>query len=132
MLQQYIIYQGAKFTIEWYCDCKGKSSARDYFDTLLFERKKKFDYLMRRMGDGGKIQDEEKFRHEGDQIYAFKPKPDRFLCFFIKGAKIIVTNAFEKKADKLPPQEKEKALRCKQDYIQRVKGGTYYGQEKNK
>ncbi len=132
MLQQYIIYQGAKFTIEWYYDSNGKSSARDYFDALLFERKKKFDYLLRRMGDSGKIQDEEKFRHEGDQVYAFKPKPDRFLCFFIKGAKIIVTNAFEKKADKLPSQEKEKALRCRRDYLQRVKGGTYYDQEKNR
>lgn len=82
------------------------------------------------MGDAGKIQDEEKFRNEDDQIYAFKPKPDRFLCFFIKGSKIIVTNAFEKKAAKLPPREKEKALKYKQDYINRVNEGSYYDQKK--
>lgn len=124
---QYVIYQGACFTVEWYYDSRGKSQAKDYFDALPFERKKKFDYLIRRMGDSGKIQDEEKFRSEEDQIYAFKPKPDRFLCFFIKGAKIIVTNAFEKKTQKLPPREKERALRLKQDYIKRVSEGSYYG-----
>ncbi len=121
-----IIYQGVHFTIEWYCDEQGRSPARDYFDELSFDRKKKFDYLIRRMGDSGKIQDEEKFRYEGDQIYAFKPKPDRFLCFFIKGSKIIVTSAFEKKVSKLPPREKEKALKCKQDYVKRVGKGSYY------
>ena len=131
-MQSFIIYQGVKFTLEWYYDRNGKSSAYDYFNELSFERKKKFDYLIRRMGDSGKIQDEEKFRYEGDQIYAFKPQPDRFLCFFIRGSKIIVTNAFEKKADKLPPREKEKALKYKQDYIQRVNGGAYYVKEKSK
>ena len=124
-MSQYVIYQGKYFTIEWYYDSKGKSQAKDYFDTLPFERKKKFDYLIRRMGDGGKIQDEEKFRSEDDQIYAFKPQ-DRFLCFFIKGAKIIVTNAFEKKTQKLLPREKERALKLKQDYVKRVSEGSCY------
>lgn len=30
----------------------------------------------------GKILNIQKFRYEGDKIYAFRPKPDRFLCFF--------------------------------------------------
>lgn len=34
-----------------------------------------------------KIYNETKFRHEGDQIYAFKPLPDRFFCFFYKDQK---------------------------------------------
>lgn len=131
-MKNYIIYQGAQFTIEWYYNSNDKSDAYDYFDRLSFERKKKFDYLIRRMGDAGKIHNEEKFRHEGDQIYAFKPQPDRFLCFFVVGSKIIVTNAFEKKTNKLPQQEKEKALRCRQDYIQRFKEGTYYEKKKRK
>jgi len=78
------------------------------------------------MGDSGKLQNEQKFRNEGDQIYAFKPSPDRFLCFFFTGSKIIVTNAFEKKTDKLPIKEKERALKYKADYIKRVKGDIYY------
>jgi len=35
-------------------------------------------------------------------------------------------NAFEKKCQKLPPAEKEKAEKCREDYENRVKGGTYY------
>lgn len=125
-MKQYMAYRGSTFTIEWYFDDRGKSVAYEYFSELSFERKKKFDYLIRRMADAGKIQDETKFRYEGDQIYAFKPVPDRFLCFFFKGAKIIITNAFEKKTDKLPPTEKTRALKCKEDYTKRVAKGSYY------
>jgi len=78
------------------------------------------------MGDSGKISDRTKFTYEGDQIYAFKPQPERFLCFFIKGQKIIITNGFTKKQQKLPKNEKEKALKFKESYQQRVKEGVYY------
>ena len=66
------------------------------------------------------------FNYEGDSIYAFKPVPDRFLCFFFEGNKIIITNAFEKKQQKLPKNEKEKSLKAKIDYEKRVKGNKYY------
>ena len=71
------------------------------------------------MGDFGKIYDTSKFRYEGDEIYAFKPQPNRFLCFFRKEKKIIVTNAFYKKTDKLPLQEKQQALIIKKKYEER-------------
>ena len=71
------------------------------------------------MGDFGKILDTTKFRSEGDDIYAFKPQPDRYLCFFRKGKKIIVTNAYTKKGDKLPKSEKQLAINCKTDYLSR-------------
>lgn len=78
------------------------------------------------MGDAGEIKDKTKFNFEGDQIYAFKPKPQRFLCFFFTGKKIIMTNAFCKKQDKLPKNEKEKALKYKTDYEKRINNGDYY------
>ena len=56
-----------------------------------------------------------------------KPQPDRFLCFFCKGKKIVVTNAFEKKQDKLPVSEKQRALGIKKNYEKRVEEGIYYG-----
>jgi len=70
-----------------------------------------------------------KFRNEGDGIYAFKPQPDRYLCFFFKRKKIIVTNAFIKKTQKLPQSEKEQALKAYQSYEKRVKEGGYYEKE---
>jgi hypothetical protein len=41
--------------------------------------------------------------------------------------KISVTNAFQKKSDKLPPNEKNRAMDCRIDYLSRTKKGTYYG-----
>ena len=82
--------------------------------------------LFKRMGDGGEIRDKTKFNNEGDKIYAFKPQPHRFLCFFFDGKKIIVTNAFHKKTDKLPQSKKERALNIKKDYETKIKRGDYY------
>lgn len=123
---QYVVYRGSCFTIEWYFDSQGKSDVKEYFDRLSRTQKQKFLYLVKRMGDAGKIYDKTKFRYEGDNIYAFKPQPDRFLCFFYREGKIIITNGFFKKQQKLPLKEKERALKYRQDYEQRVDRGTYY------
>jgi phage-related protein len=75
------------------------------------------------MADFGKIFDKTKFINEGDGIYAFKPQPDRFLSFFTEGKKIIVTNGFTKKMNKLPKNEKDLAIRLRKDYLERKPGG---------
>lgn len=126
MDEKFIAYKGKKFTIEWYYNTKKESGALEYFEELTFDRKKKMAHLLTVMGEMGQIRNEEKFTNEDDQIYAFKPQPDRFLCFFFAGGKIIITNAYEKKSQKMPPGVKEKALKLKADYIKRVKGGNYY------
>lgn len=123
---QWVAYEGTEFTIEWYFDHKGRSQALEYFKQQPKERQRKLLNLMRLMGDHGKIFDQTKFRNEEDGIYAFKPQPDRYLCFFVKGKKIIVTNAFIKKTDKLPKGEKEQALKSRDSFEQRVKQGEYY------
>lgn len=126
MKKKIIAYEGKQYLIEWYFTDKGKSEALTYFETLPSDRQKKFAHLLLLLGDSGKIFNQEKFRHEGDQIYVFKPSPDRFFCFFFDGAKVIITNAYEKKSAKMPLKEKERALRSKEDYIKRIKKETYY------
>ena len=121
-----IAYEGQEFTIEWYFDAKGRSQALEYFDAQPKELQRKLLNLFRLMADHGKIFDKTKFRNEEDGIYAFKPQPDRYLCFFVKGKKIIVTNAFMKKTQKLPKNEKEHALQVYRSYWERVKEGSYY------
>lgn len=122
----HIAYKGSEFTIEWYYDANGKSQALEYLMNLDTSMQQKVFCLFKRMGDFGKISDKTKFRNEGNQIFAFKPKPDRFLSFFTKGKRIIVTNAFHKKSNKLPRDEKRKALEFRKDYLKRVKEGSYY------
>jgi len=126
MAKNYLIYVGSVFQLEWFIDSNGESEARDYFEKLSEKQQLKFLFLVKRIGDFGKISNKEQFRNEGDKIYAFKPQPDRFLCFFFTGQKIIVTNGFLKKQQKLPKQEKEKALNYMNDYLKRIQEGIYY------
>ena|SRR3990167_2637824 len=123
---EYIAFEGEKFLIEWYFDSKGNSIALDYFESLNEDEQIKLLSLFELMGNIGVIKNETKFRNEGDKIYAFKPQPHRFLCFFFTGQKIIVTNAFHKKTDKLPAKEKERALKIKENYESRISSGDYY------
>lgn len=128
-MKQYIAYKGSAFTIEWFYDAKGQSLSLEYFQKQPKDKQRKVLNLFRLMGDQGKVFDETKFRNEDDQIYAFKPQPDRYLCFFFRGKKIIVTNAFTKKTQKLPGAEKELALKARQSYEKRMNEGSYYEKE---
>jgi hypothetical protein len=126
MQKKFIAYKGSEYTIEWYFNDKSKSEAFTYFESLSDDHKKKFVHLLMMLGNSGKIFNQEKFRYEGDQLYVFKSSSDRFFCFFFDGAKVIITNAYEKKSAKMPIKEKDKALKAKDNYINRVKKGTYY------
>lgn len=126
MNKKYIAYRGTFYTIEWYFDQRGRSEAREFFEQQTKLRQAKVLALFERMGDSGRIFDETKFRNEGDEIYAFKPQPDRYLSFFFKGKKIVITNAFVKKEEKMPRRQKERACRALESYKKRVEQGIYY------
>ncbi len=126
--RDFVAYTGDKFTIEWYFDEKGNSQSLEYFLKLNIDMQIKVFYLFKRMADSGKINDITKYRNEGDKIYAFKPQPYRFLSFFVEGKKIIITNAFIKRTDKIPANEKELAIRLRLDYLKRISEGKYYEQ----
>lgn len=119
-------YIGEYFTIEWFYDSKGRSQPLEYFTSLSASQKRKLFMLFKRMGDVGKILDKTKFRNEHDGIYAFKPQPDRFLSFFTSDKKIIVTEGFLKKGDKLPKNIKSRTVKLRGNYLDRVKKGVYY------
>ncbi|MGA1195886.1 MAG: type II toxin-antitoxin system RelE/ParE family toxin [Candidatus Latescibacterota bacterium] len=124
--REHIIYEGEAFTIEWHYASNGKSQALSYFEKLDRRQKIQFLKLVEMLGRVGVLRNKQQFNYEGDEIYAFKPQPDRFLCFFFSGKKVIVTNAFRKKTQKLPKSEKDRALRAKLDYERRLKEGDYY------
>lgn len=130
MPKEYIAYKGQEFQIEWYYSPTGECQALKYYQELSPGDRIKVLKLFRMIGDTGKIRDASKFRNEGHKVYAFKPQPHRFLSFFVEGRKIVVTNAFWKKQDKLPKGEKERALKCMESYKARVKEGKYYEEEK--
>jgi len=121
--QSCVIYKGEKYTLEWYYTKDGKSTVYDFFIESSEDLQDKLLVLLKRMGDFGKIFDITKFRNEGDGIFAFKPQPDRYLSFFTDGKKIIITNGFKKKTEKLPKNEKNIAIKYRKDYLERKYGG---------
>ena len=125
-MREIVAYEGPCYTLEWFYDENGVSQSLNYFNELSDVQKRKVLMLFKRIGDSGRISDITKFRNEGGKIYAFKPQPDRFLSFFYAGKKIIVTNAFCKKSQKLPEIEKRRALLFMQSYNDRVQKGIYY------
>ena len=62
-------------------------------------------------------------KYLGDGIFElrvnFSSDTSRILYFFFSEGKIILTNGFMKKTQKIPRVEFEKALRYKNDYINR-------------
>ena len=123
---QHIAFDGEQFRIEWYVDATGHSQPLEFAEEMAKEYVAKFAQLLKVMGEVGMIRNTTKFRYEGDKIYAFKPQPYRFLCFFTEGRRLIITNGFYKKTDKLPDSEKKRALESREDYLKRVQTGDYY------
>jgi hypothetical protein len=118
-----IAYKGKKFTVEWYFNSQGKSPSYDFFESTSLSQRAKLYALIIRLADSGILFDKTKFIYEGDGIFAFKPQPDRYLTFFTDEQKIIITNGFTKKTDKLPKKEKTLTLKYRDDYFNRKNGG---------
>jgi len=116
-----LIYEGEYYRLEWYFDEAGYSQPYEFFLSVSDVQKRRFLMLVKKIGDFGTIFDKTKFRNEGDDIYAFKPQPDRYLCFFYVGKKIIVTNGFIKKSEKLPKGEKQIAMKHMSSYKEAVR-----------
>ena len=87
--QEYILFQGEQYTIEWYYGSNGRSQALTYFSRLDRRQKIKLIKLVEIMGTIGVIRNKQQFNYEGDGVYAFKPQPDRFLCFFFRERKLL-------------------------------------------
>ena len=126
--EEYIFYRGEKFQVEFYFNEKGELPAKEYFDAVDRQVKIKLLALVRYMAENGRLFDESKFRivDKQEKIYEFKPMAERFFNFFYEGKKVILTNAYRKKGQKVNDRELARAINLKKDYELRVKGGGYY------
>ena len=126
--EDYIFYQGEKFQIEFYFTEKGELPVKEYFDSSERQVKIKLLALVTYIAENGRLFDETKFRlvDKNEKIYEFKPMAERFFSFFYEGKRIIITNAYRKKGQKVDQRELARAINLKRDYELRVKGGIYY------
>lgn len=126
--EEYIFYQGGKFQVEFYFTETGEIPAKEYLENTSLDVKVKLAALVKYIGENGKIFDITKFRlvDPKEKIFEFKPLQHRFFNFFHEGGRIIITNGYMKKSQKVSRRDLEKAREIKKNYIYRVKGGNYY------
>ena len=133
----YIIYEGKTYTVEWYYTKQGKLPGYEYFLTMKEHAQNRFLYMVKYLADAphGEYLPKVLYNVEDrkNQIYALKPENERFFSFMFKGGKVIVANAYRKKSQQMTRQNKEKlriSIKYKDDYLCRMKEGTYYEKEK--
>ena len=115
-----VICEGACFGIMWGIASNGGCQARDYYEALEDADRAKVLALFKRMAEVGKIFDKTKFNKETEKLYAFKPQPHRFFCFFVKGKRIYIVSAYQKQGDKAPPQEIKRAENLRIECMERI------------
>ena len=121
--EDYIFYQGEKFQVEFYFTESGKMPAKEYLEKESLEVQVKLAALVKYIADHGILFNKTKFRKvdSKENIFEFKPMDHRFFSFFYKGEKIIITNAYMKKSQKVSKRDLEKAKNMKKTYIDRFK-----------
>jgi hypothetical protein len=117
--ENFLIYKGGHFAVYFHAETEDSSSVCDYFESCDDVTQASLLFLVKTISDTGRIYDETRFRIEDRQnkIYCFKPREERFFCFFLAGKKIIITSAYTKKKQKLDRAELRKAIRIRREYF---------------
>lgn len=117
--EDFLIYTGQHYSVYFYAKAKNSSEVHDYFKRCDEVTQASLLFLVKRIADTGRIWDETKFRIEDrvNKIYCFKPKKERFFCFFFIGKKIMITSAYRKRRQKLDKRELRKAIQIRSEYI---------------
>lgn len=134
--EDYTYYDGETFRVEWYYTTEGELPAKEYFEGLSEVDQMSFAYIVKFIADNpfGTQLPQTMYRVEDkeNKIYAFKARHERFFNFTTAGRRIVVTNAYHKHSRKMTKADMERlayAARARQDYLRRVREGSYYGKE---
>lgn len=132
-LENYRVYTGKTFDIEFYFTKQGKMPGFDYYQELAEDARRRFFVVIGHFADApfGAVFPKTilNIEDKSEGIYAFKPFIHRFFCFFSKDRKIIILNAYQKHSQSMSKADKsllKKAVRLKQDYEIRIAKGNYY------
>lgn len=116
--ENFLVCSGQRYSVYFHGETDGSSKVYNYYKDCDDLTRASLLYLVKRLADIGNIFDETKFRIEDKQhkIYCFKPKKERFFCFFFIGQKIIITSGHTKKKQKLDRNELKKAIQIREEY----------------
>jgi hypothetical protein len=87
-----------------------------YLDELDDTEKAKMNTLFYRMGEQGRISNEQHFKRiEGTDLFEFKNHQIRMPCYFLPGRLLVITHGFRKKGDRMGPSQIARARRIRQE-----------------
>lgn len=117
--KNFLVYKGGYYAIYFHAETETSSSVHKYFESCDDVIQASLLFLVKTIADTGRIYDETKFRIEDRQnkIYCFKPREERFFCFFFTGKRIIITSAYTKKKQKLDRNKLKKAIQIRREYF---------------
>ena len=111
------------FEVIFYDRPDGTEPAKDFILSLDVKMQAKIVKEIELLGANGTELREPYSKYIGDNIFELRAKVgsdiSRVLYFFFVGRKVILTNGFIKKTDKTPRGEKDRAIRYRQDYLDR-------------
>ena len=121
-----LIYKGVVFSVEAWRPSLQKSLVVEWLEKQSQKDQAKFSALFVRMGNQGKIYNEQKFKHLTDtQLYEFKVDDKRILSFFVWDRRIILTHGFAKKSKKTPRNEILRAEIIRNSFFTKVLNDKY-------
>ena len=105
------LFSGERFEIRFIIK-DHVSVVLEFLKALTEPQRKKALFLIERIGNHGPPHDEEKFRHEGNGIYALKAGEVRIYSFFHQQGVLMLTHGFLKNSrggKKTQDREREQA-----------------------
>ena len=111
------------FEVVFYDKPDGTEPAKEFILSLDVKMQAKIVQEIELLAANGTELREPYSKYIGDNIFELRAKVgsdiSRVLYFFFVGRKVILTNGFIKKTDKTPRGEKDRAIRYRQDYLNR-------------
>lgn len=112
-----------KFDVEFYETAEGDQPAREFMLSLDSKMRAKLTNMIALLQDNGYELREPYSKHLSEGIFELRTKVGsditRVLYFFYVDHRIILTNGFVKKTQKIPPREIERAKKYRADYLSR-------------
>jgi hypothetical protein len=117
--ENFLVYKGGYYAVYFHAETEIYSSVYEYFESCDDVTQAGLLFLVKTIADSGRIYDERKFRIEDRQnkIYCFKPRDERFFCFFFTRRTIIISSGYTKKRRKLDRGELKKAIQIRREYL---------------
>ena len=112
---------GKKIVCKYYYAESGRSSAKDFVESLNFKTQQKFFYVVELLEEFGPLLPKPHAKYIGDDIFELRIKglegAVRVLYFFFHQDSAILTNGFIKKTNKTPSKEKAVAIERRKTFL---------------